>query len=378
MFAFLCDTPYQIFNCVNFVYHDLENSKNNADLYVVTQFADAERIIQAVRKTGLFKSVYTVDPYYSKKRPFSKFTTFYQSLFPITNLSHSIHPQIDFSHTHYQTLVMATPIYFCYQFASCFPRAEIYFIEDGTGSYCGNVCEEMCTSSLRILYDVFKKGPLSIHPSRLYVNNPSMCQSTVANKILPMPHWDAADTCFTELVWNIFGDVTAPLSNTDLPNLIYLQQPLQHLFSKQGDFLQTEKQVLNLIKESSVPFCVRVHPREKSDFYNRFPLHKSTVLWELICAQHISDQNILVGAFSSAQMTPKLLFDKEPYLIFTYKLFPQNILSQESKAVQLSSLISDSYRAKNKIYIPDTLEDLAILIDQLSIHGRCGQSQKGS
>ncbi len=359
-FAFLCDTPFQVFNCVNFVYHNVESSKFDSDIYVMQQFSSSEKITQKLRESGLFSNVYEVAYYYSKPSPVSKLVTLKQTIFPQKNLVKHIYPKIDFTKKKYDVLVMATPIYFCFQFASCFPSAKVYFIDDGTGSYKGNIVESMTTGTFRLLHRFMNKGPLSLQIEKLYINNPDLCKSTVAPNICALPKWDNKDETYDKLLCSIFSVTEEGVSQYKNQHAIFLQQPLMQEMPPER-VEEVERNLFEQIKNRFPSFLVRLHPREKRrEVYEQYPVDRMMCLWELICAKEITDNTVLIGAFSTAQFIPKMIFDKEPYLIFTFHLYSPNTFfdSKKDEITNTIETLRSHYRNPEKIKIIQSMDEI--------------------
>ncbi len=72
----------------------------------------------------------------------------------------------------------------------------------------------------------------------------------------------------------------------------------------------------------------------------------------------------MISGFSAAALNPKFVFDKEPYIILTYKLFEKGLMDEmthlpyNQQEEMLGKMLLDAYREKSKIYLPETLEEL--------------------
>ena len=72
---------------------------------------------------------------------------------------------------------------------------------------------------------------------------------------------------------------------------------------------------------------------------------------------------MLIGNSSTAQITPKLVFDLEPMIIFTFKLY-HNMYSKKVtlRLIDLLNNITNCYSDKTKVIIVDSLEELENII----------------
>ena len=74
--------------------------------------------------------------------------------------------------------------------------------------------------------------------------------------------------------------------------------------------------------------------------------------------EHITDRYVLISYYSTAMFTPKMLFDREPYLIFTYHIWRVNESDEETKKLQrIVQFLKDSYRNPEKVMAPHTIEE---------------------
>jgi hypothetical protein len=85
----------------------------------------------------------------------------------------------------------------------------------------------------------------------------------------------------------------------------------------------------------------------------------SNDLWELICARQITDNHVLISGYSTAQFSPKFLYNKEPWLIFTFKLYTGFFSDQKIESMQeVIERIRNGYENKEKLLIPKNVEEL--------------------
>ena len=77
------------------------------------------------------------------------------------------------------------------------------------------------------------------------------------------------------------------------------------------------------------------------------------------CLSNITNEHILVGDCSNAQFSPKILANKEPYLIFAYRLFySYHDLEDPNNYEKQIDRIRKAYSRKDKILIPKNVEEL--------------------
>ena len=103
----------------------------------------------------------------------------------------------------------------------------------------------------------------------------------------------------------------------------------------------------SIIYNYSGDLIVRNHPRETR---------------ELKCDNDINDDKVLIAFCSTAQITPKMLYDKEPYLVFLYRLFDCDWIEDYDRLVEQ---VRNSYRNKKKVFLPSTLDELVNTLNNL-------------
>ena len=76
------------------------------------------------------------------------------------------------------------------------------------------------------------------------------------------------------------------------------------------------------------------------------------------CIRPTVPASLWIGAFSTAQFTPKMMFDREPTLVFLYKLYG----CQFNNADELVERIRASYRDPQKVLVPQTKEEFNAIL----------------
>ena len=72
---------------------------------------------------------------------------------------------------------------------------------------------------------------------------------------------------------------------------------------------------------------------------------------------------ILIGTFSTAQLMPKVLGDKEPYIIFLYKVvFDTEKNKNWNEWDKFVDLFKSFYRKPERIYVPENINDFECML----------------
>jgi hypothetical protein len=123
-----------------------------------------------------------------------------------------------------------------------------------------------------------------------------------------------------------------------------------------------ENKVLEILKEHfGNRLILRRHPIMKNEKKGDFRYDEDYDMWELVVAERITNNNILISSYSTAQMTPKLLFGKEPRVVFLYNILsPQKNIRLEQSYTDFNNLYCNAQR----VIAPKTIEELTAFLEQ--------------
>lgn len=353
-FAFMCDTPLQVLNAVSFVESNTEDCKGRSDLFLYHQFRDSETLSARIKESGVFRCVYDFSKIPEQTGVRGKLATSARLLFPNYTLKKLCHGNTDYANHHYGTIALSfyTPFSDVLRLATGTPRA-IQF-EDGLGSYVTPDLESSYRTGLFAFINRYLvNDALSYHAQALYLNNPALCAYSVltVKKLTGM----ADDTHIADTIKQMYGFKSSLYANH---RIVYLTQPFGP--SEGGDsVVNAEQHILPILKKSHP--VVRVHPRQSVDAFEGFELDMVGNMWEVECGESIGDDHVLIGAFSTAQLTPKIMFDREPTLVFLYKLYGCRF----NNADELVERARASYRNPQKILVPETEEEFKTILKTL-------------
>ncbi|MCR5149602.1 MAG: hypothetical protein K6B52_00055 [Clostridiales bacterium] len=302
----IAETVYQLINAVNLVVNDPEMSKAEVDLFVRKgHFANEDVYLERIIKERIFSAVNR----YSFK-DYSKFN-FINHLRHVSDILFASRIigracSIRFRPRKYDVILTPNGCQFFKYSVLCCKKAVVYCYEDGALSY-GNVNwieREVSPLSKKILKITgqYKK----LLPERVYLYNPSFFMKSWETDVCKLP--PMKDAVKSDLMHRIFGKPECDYAGV---KTVFLSQPAP----------VSEKVTQRIAKGINVQFISRLHPRNSQNLCIKGIIDHSSSLWEMICAEYITDSHILIGACSSAQTSPKWLFGKEPYLIFTYPLY---------------------------------------------------------
>lgn len=355
-FAFMAQTNYQLINMIKFVYFNCEDSNGNSDIFIKEKLANSIENIEALSTSGLFNSIYVY-----KERNFSDnkiirklctaFSVIRKNAFKDVLLCHG---QVE---RYYDVIVIPSVSLESQLFWLYFKHNKVYLIEDGLGSITGNIVNDGMRKGRQKLSNLLY-GEFFL--DKMYVNNLGFNNSSSETEIVQIPG------SYNNKLYSILSTLLLPCDyhiTYRADDVIYLQQPVTMW---QNNYLLLEKDIINeCLYACSELLIIRCHPltldnpRFKSIRYDcdNYP-------WEVICANQITDKNILIGVFSTAQFSPKQLYDKEPYILFLFILLsPTNISIDEE--LKMYELLKTSYRHPEKIYLPKSIQELREVLKEI-------------
>lgn len=114
--------------------------------------------------------------------------------------------------------------------------------------------------------------------------------------------------------------------------------------------------------------AVRPHPRRDphDKRFDGLPLTSPEDSWEImILSGLINESSTIVAYASTAQMTPKVIMNAEPTVIYLFDMLPS--IGETSKAMESQYLrIRDDYDHTEKVYLPKNTEDLVQILMRTS------------
>ena len=315
--AYICWRPYQIFNSLNLLYNNVEDSKNDSDLYI-QDLPIMKNLAEQIGKLGCFRNIYVFN---EKNRgdgvgvtPLKMARIYAMRTVNFINPVRAIKkncPCIGTFENEYDVILCSGWISFSMEFANCNPKAKIVLFEDGSGNYVNDLIENMPRiqkTYYGILKAFFKKGPLVTKVSCMYVYEPSAMAVSRKYPVYAMPK-------INENTYRILCDVFKydDASNIyDENSVVFLDQPLKHI-SKEYD----QSKIIDCLSIDK-RFVCRRHPLQKAD--ETLPYEdKVRPMWELV-ANKFSNKTVLVSTFSTGQLTPTMIYGRYPTLVFLYRM----------------------------------------------------------
>lgn len=349
--AIVCNTPYQILNALNMVINKVENIRN-VDLFIIDCFSNSKSIITNLKNSGLFDNVIICTP---KKVQGNKIKTFLELCNVRKLIKRYEFSDTSFLNEKYKTLFVGdgNELGVCiYNLNKC----QVIAYDDGAISYMGNCFYDTIGRLYSVIGRLSRVGVFSYDINKIYVNCKESCNSTIGIiEQLPLINKDNVMIKYANKIFNFN-------TNSGISNYKYIL--LDQVLSEKRGFNGKE---INILYDNNKTLCekgiVRKHPRKGNLIIDSSKIASDNInnMWELESMNNMNSNNVLIGAGSTAQITPKMICKKEPYIIFTYLLFfDSNIEFQK-----IAEMTIDIYKDKTKIFIPKTLEEFNNIINSL-------------
>jgi len=351
-YIILCDTTYQILSAISFRIGNT-NSSDRVDLLVDTlrtRNVDMNALAHRIKESNVFSNVYCINNYQGKYENVKPIIKILEWLFPravYNSMTKKIRRDCD-----YDAVVVSGPFSTQRCLIAAYPHSRILFIEDGLGSYIGRLGINELSWRGKIAQKLCKYSPTHIFPEAVYLYSPKLYvgeyKPIIRRLNFPISHMEVLSSVFftdTSSIKRIYGNY----------KFIYFSQ----LINPNATEIQLENTLIEAIKRYyKDDFIIRPHPRGETAVYDGLNVDASYSQWELCCSE-IDDTVVLIGNFSTALFIPKLLYNAEPTVIFTYKIYGNNYVDAAVKRLQ--NLYSD----KKKVVCVSTMDELLETIESL-------------
>ena len=357
---FICDTPYQLLNVLNIVFHDYDIDSSiksvTRDLYIINQFESASRLKDKIAEQSLFSNIYLLRKDETKfmkvgiKRHIRMSADF---LGPRAFLAKRFkdYDVSQLSYEDYDVVYASGAFSTVAAILKINPNARFILYDDGLGSYDGDFLIRSSGGKLnRAFCMLFHVGSYVCKPEKLLINNVSICHSTSVKKedIYPLPSFDKG---FVDFCNRIFDR-----SDADNKKIVWLSQPMDCSIGA----VETRDIVRDVLMDYKNDITVRMHPRDlDKEYYQVFSIDDGKDLWELSILNRNPDELVLLGSYSSAQITPKILFDLEPTLVFLFLLNSQTSIEDKKVLMEKVNEIKSIYKHTDRVFVPKDMNELS-------------------
>ena len=346
---FICETPLHVFNSL--IVKNLYFSDCNNVFLINEDFKGAKTIIKKIKKEtiddALGFSYHNFKSLSVKKRKLLELVNPKRAIDILTEDPKPL------STCNYDIIFFATVTPVVSAVYSYNKKAKIGYLEDGTGTYRDKL-GYFTFSYIRKLTNLLNyRKCKAFYPDSIYVSNPKLLNTKYECTIKKANYNDLSYE-LKDKISNIFSYKIDLLYKSE--NIIFLDQAdLNDEHNLNIDF-----QIKNLIYEISQGKAIcRKHPRQALEDTSNLQIDLNMNLWELVCANCINSDKVLISRFSTAQLSPKLIYSQEPFLVFTYKLYDGFTGKEQEYSIEkFINIVRNLYVDDCKIFVPSSFEDL--------------------
>ena len=350
-YLYYCNSAYQIMASINLHWQRKEKKFENiieygADLLILNNFEGAESIAKNIKKLEIFNNVILIEKI-TNEGAFHLIKSIKDALFPASYLSSNCGIKKRNIKNKYDIIVVSKYSTVCDAIARMNKNSKIHLIEDGMGTYFSVILLKPKSKSYIILKKMLNIGTDFSNYEVLYLDRPDYYIGKDINKIRKIPN---VDDTILELYKKIFN-VTENYYNK---KIFWFCQNLEN-----DEYKKLVNNLLSILRKYKEETIIRPHPRYPGAFdMEGFDVDLKNDSWE-IEALNIEDiqDKLLISVHSTACFTPKMLFNREPYILLFYKLFDRQVSFANDNFDMMIDKIINSYSNKEKIMIPNTVEE---------------------
>ena len=241
---------------------------------------------------------------------------------------------------------------------------QYYYIEEGLSTYTDfNHRFENRNFWIKMINKFIYSDQLIPKFKYLYIYNQSLYNGIMETKTLPKFNVSLFKTSKNE-----------EIQKENFPDRIFLGSPIESIDSLLAKNLRgNKKNIFQLYVSEKLEgvysvlngenFLYKTHPNEVlNGIHNRFEIYHTNSPWELNI-NSCEDNNILISVFSTASITPKILYNKEPRVIFLFRLLQPYLFFQ---AEEFLVRVRNSYQNKNRVVAPRTIKELSEILSKFS------------
>lgn len=368
MEAFIVSSPYQVLNSLQMHYPFEEE----ADIFVLNQFADCSILVNNLRESKTFKRIIQVENMTTESR--RRVKEFVDRNFLYSFRVSGIVGDCLYDQVYFAALDMTVYMLMKYM-KKCNPGLKICRMEDGAGDYISDsfIFSSVTDTCFHKVFggNVFLAGPeAELIRENTYLYEPELVDDIGRHKYIKKLQNNFVNKNFLKKVNEIFE-----VQKEDIPRTKVLffdaaaNCPIENMDKNLKEVVQLLNSVFGQEKVG-----IKQHPRRKENIYD------SNIIWgcgnvpaEVYFAnmQDSLSQRIVVGPFSTANFTPKTIFNAEPYIISLHRIlyeqkcfFTEENLSKCEKAIKR---LDNLYHTKEKIYVPENMAQFKKIIQCLAI-----------
>lgn len=365
MIAFFAATPYQLINVLNIYNHFHDNE--NADIYLLNFATDMKKFLPSLKKIGVFKKVISLDELAMKG---GKISVIRDYIFPEKHFFQQ------FFKTKYDIVYTTTigdrnNVFYNIALKKN-PELELRFYDEGAGIYITGFYEN--NDNILKLLKIKKWKEANQNFDKILAYIPNMVHNEAKGNRVKIPPINKENIVLNNQLKDVFKYSFNP--QYENCNLIYFDQCFSRYISEQEYKKKYRFDAFSMLSHINTVYnkdqiLLKKHPvTVLKEEECRVEIDKGSGMpWEIIQLYHDFEDKLLVTINSTTVLTPKLLFNKEPYIILLAKLIKnENLCDQnlwDEKSETFFTSFFDMYKNKNKVFIPNNFKELYNILEEV-------------
>ncbi len=350
--CFACTTPYQIMGAVCIA----AEKKLVADLVLAGVFSGYREIGERIRETGVFRNV-VIPPLEKYWRPGKKGVV--KQMLRARSLVEEFLPREWVYGTYYYSSRANLKNILLHELYRRNPKLRLVLYEDGLGTYQRD-SHVLNTSSSRSLAEKFLGWNL-YRPERttVLVNLPELFEKPDSMRDCPVEKMPAfnSDPARVEMLKYVFG----VREEDRITRRAVIFDPMRSRKEALAERERIMDECYDLCAEAlgRENLIVKPHPRSRDKTTAQVDLYEGTSIpMEVLYADMDNlDDRVLITYASSAVYTPKMFYDREPWVLNLFRI-TDNTGGQVSEWEAPYLKFRGVYRNPEKLMAPATLEEL--------------------
>ena len=360
--VFFCDTPFQVFVCLHIQLHN----KNDADIFILNSFKNARNVVENIKQCGLFRrAVLVEDDFFVNTKTYNKFTIRIKKIgmyFKVDSIAKKyLGENIIYKNIYCTCNEIFSRLIRLFYVKRKIP-ADTFLFDEGLGSYDGHF--ERINILDKIARNIIFGEKASLQDFKLYLFSPELYYDYENRKesIVKIARIDDIDKSYNEVYRDIFECqlfvkkqkcIFFDAIRDDVCFENNAEQEMQYYY----ELIEQKLGYKNIL--------MKQHPRAKKNYPHKceaYGMIDYPIELDYLCVD--IEKYVLISFSSSAVFTPKIIFDKEPYVLMLNNL-NESLFKYSDEVNKTSARIKELYRDKGRVMLPKNKDELMSCLDKL-------------
>lgn len=348
-YLYYCNSSYQLINVLSIHWNRTFDDAGDysADLLILNAYNGADEIVEILRKEKVFNRVELIDRVKIKGK-LHTLKTIKDIVFPKAFIKNGYGYSKEFFENKYDVIYSPKFNRIVAAIWQINKNAKLHMFEDGVESYIGEYGKSKLPKSYKLIYKYLNHGRSFDNYEYLFLNKPELYSNSQKDKVRKIPSFTKENV---DRMLRLFRNFS--IVEKSKKQIYWMSQIVKSDESK--------KSINNMLEELSTYknmtlYCP--HPRNKVDNIYCYDECIKNQIWELkILNMNNIDNICLISPYSTACLTPNILYGMEPYVILTYNMISDSDITSKKNFRSLVEKMKENYKDKNKIMVPMNIDE---------------------